>query len=127
MLDKCLFCDKNNSKEHTILCEDNLSYVRWDNFPVSDGHIEVVPIEHVESFFDLGSNQIDSIYKNMKKAKIIIDKKYSPAGYTIGINDGVAAGRTIHHLHIHLIPRYEGDVKNPRGGVRHIISEKGNY
>ena len=123
----CLFCDRINTTQHHIILESDETYVRWDNMPVSQGHLEIVPKRHVVSFFELTEQELSSIYKLMIQAKGLLDKKYSPAGYTIGVNEGEAAGRTIHHLHIHLIPRYLGDVKNPRGGIRHIIPGKGSY
>lgn len=123
----CLFCDKTNSDEHTILAENDVAYARWDNFPVSKGHVEIVPKSHVESIFDLTDNNLLAMYKLLKEARLVIDKKYQPDAYNIGINDGEAAGRTVHHLHIHLIPRYRGDVDDPKGGVRHIIPSRGAY
>lgn len=125
--EKCLFCDKDNPKRHRLILENELFYSRWDNFPVSNGHAEVVPKNHIESFFDLTSEELPQMYNLIKKTKEIIDKKYSPDAYNIGINEGEAAGRTIHHLHVHIIPRYKGDVENPKGGVRHIIPGKGGY
>lgn len=123
----CLFCDRDNPQKNRIVLENELFYARWDNFPVSKGHAEIVPKRHVESFFELTKEELIQMYGLLNKTKEIIDKKYSPSAYNIGINDGEAAGRTIHHLHIHIIPRYEGDVKNPKGGIRHIIPEKGFY
>jgi diadenosine tetraphosphate (Ap4A) HIT family hydrolase len=125
--DYCLFCDKNNSEKHKIICENSLFYSRWDNFPVSKGHAEVIPKKHIESFFDLKNNELIKLFDLLKKTTDIIQNKYNPDGYNIGINEGKEAGRTIHHLHIHIIPRYKGDVRNPRGGIRHIIPGKGNY
>ena len=123
----CLFCDRDNATQHSIILENDQAYARWDNMPVSQGHLEVIPKRHILSFFDLTDQELSSMYGLLAQAKSVVDKKYSPAGYNIGINDGEAAGRTIHHLHIHLIPRFLGDVKNPRGGVRHIIPGKGSY
>jgi len=123
----CLFCDYTDAAKHQIIAENNLAYARWDNFPASLGHLEVVPRRHVVSFFDLKQTEILALYGLISEAKKQVDEQYVPAGYNIGINDGEAAGRTIHHLHIHLIPRYQNDVENPRGGVRHIIPGKGNY
>lgn len=125
--DYCLFCDRDNKNEHKIILENNFGYVRWDNFPVSKGHLEIVPKLHIDSFFKLDDKQLIKLYELIKKAKAIIKKKYSPDAYNIGVNEGEAAGRTIHHLHIHIIPRYRGDVKNPHGGVRNIIPGKGKY
>lgn len=127
MPEKCLFCDKDNPKRHRLILENDLFYSRWDNFPVSDGHIEVVPKRHLESFFDLTPEELEQMHDLVKRTKKVIDAQYHPDAYNIGINEGEAAGRTIHHLHIHLIPRYTGDVANPRGGVRNIIPGKGDY
>jgi diadenosine tetraphosphate (Ap4A) HIT family hydrolase len=125
--DYCLFCDKNNPDEHIIIAENDMFYARLDNMPISNGHTEIVPKKHIESFFELDDEEIIQMFNLIKKAKIIIQKKHNPDAFNIGINDGEEAGRTIHHLHIHLIPRYKGDVENPRGGIRHIIPGKGNY
>lgn len=116
----CLFCDKENQKFQLILGSD-FAVARYDEFPVSRGHALIIPRKHVVSFFDLKNEEVIELFSLMKKAKEIIQKEYSPDGFNIGINDGEAAGRTIHHLHIHLIPRYKGDVEKPRGGIRHLI------
>jgi len=125
--DYCLFCDRNNKKEHKIILENDFCYARWDNFPVSKGHLEVVPKLHISSFFDIGDEQLIQLFALIKKTKAMVQKKYNPDGYNLGINEGEAAGRTVHHLHIHLIPRYKGDIKNPNGGVRNIIPGMGKY
>lgn len=125
--DICLFCDKNNAERNTVIAENNLAYARWDNFPVSDGHAEIVPVRHVESYFDLKSDEVLAIHELSKKVRELIAAKFHPDAFNIGLNDGIEAGRTVHHVHQHLIPRYKGDVQNPRGGVRHIIPGKGNY
>lgn len=123
----CLFCDRDNKKEHSIIGENELAYARWDNIPVTRGHAEVIPKRHIESFFELTNDEVLAIHHLAQDIKNIIAAKYHPDAFNLGVNDGEAAGRTIHHLHVHLIPRYKGDVENPRGGVRHIIPEKGNY
>lgn len=125
--DYCLFCDRENKNEHKIILENNFCYARWDNFPVSKGHLEVVPKLHISSFFDISDEQLIQLYALIKESKIIVQKEYNPDGYNIGINEGEAAGRTVHHLHIHIIPRYKGDVEDPHGGVRNIIPGKGKY
>ena len=126
-IDTCLFCDKDNRGIHEIISENKLFYARWDQFPVSKGHAEVIPKRHVKSFFDLTQEELVQMYELLCETKKKIDEKFNPDAYNIGINDGETAGRTIHHLHIHLIPRYKGDVEDPRGGVRHIIPGKGYY
>lgn len=123
----CLFCNYSDTESHKIIIENDLAYSRWDNFPVSEGHAEVVPKRHIESFFDLTDKELLAIYDLVKQVKEIVDTKFSPDAYNIGVNDGQAAGRTINHCHVHLIPRYMGDVDEPRGGVRHIIPGKGSY
>ena len=123
----CLFCDKDNTASNTIIVENKLAYARWDNFPVNPGHAEIVPIRHVESYFDLTDSEVLAMYDLIKQVKDTVTIASRPDGFNIGINDGEAAGRTIHHLHMHLIPRFKGDVPNPRGGVRYVVPEKGNY
>jgi len=123
----CLFCNFDNPDQHTLVAQNELAYARWDNFPVSEGHAEIVPKRHVDSFFDLEEGELTAMYGLAKVVREIIIAGFSPDAFTIGINDGEAAGRTIHHLHMHLMPRYVGDVENPRGGIRHIIPGKGDY
>lgn len=123
----CLFCDKEDSKKHKIILENELFYSRWDNFPVSEGHAEIVPKKHIESLFELTREELIEMYDIIIKTKNIIEEKYHPHGYNIGLNEGEAAGRTVHHLHVHIIPRYFGDVENPKGGIRNIILGKGDY
>ena len=124
---ECLFCDFANSTQHTIIVEDDLAYARWDNFPVSDGHAEIIPKRHVESYFDVTDREIVALHSLAKVVKELVVARFSPDAFTIGINDGEASGRTIHHLHMHIIPRYIGDVPNPRGGVRGVIPDKKDY
>ena len=123
----CAFCDRINSGEDRTFDENDQYYVRWDLNPVAKGHSVIISKKHIESFFDLGKKELASFFDQLKKVKEITDEKFHPDGYNIGINEGEAAGRTIHHLHIHIIPRYKGDVENPRGGVRHVIPERGDY
>lgn len=123
----CLFCDWANQEKHRIILENDFGYARWDNFPVSPGHLEIVPKTHVASFFDLSEKQLVELFWLLKEARRVIEEKYHPDSYNIGINDGKAAGQTIRHLHLHLIPRYQGDVEDPRGGIRNVIPGKGKY
>lgn len=123
----CLFCDKDNQEKHRIILENELFYARWDNFPISPGHAEIVPKRHIISFFELDKKELLQFYELVNKVKKIIDEEYHPDGYNTGNNEGEAGGRTIHHLHFHIIPRYFGDVLNPKGGIRNIIPGKGDY
>ena len=82
---------------------------------------------HVENFFETTEEEKRDLFELIDKIKNIIDEKYKPTGYNIGINCGVSAGQTVMHVHVHLIPRYDGDVENPRGGVRGVIPENKDY
>ena len=99
----------------------------FDEFPVSIGHTLIIPKRHVESLFELTDEELKDIYTLIVQSKNKLDELYKPDGYNIGINEGRAAGRTIDHVHIHIIPRYIGDVENPRGGIRGVIPDKKEY
>lgn len=99
----------------------------WDRFPVSPGHALVVPRRHVADWFDATADEKTALLEGVDVAKAEIERQHRPDGYNIGINRGAAAGQTIFHLHVHVIPRYSGDVEDPRGGVRSVIPIKGNY
>lgn len=122
----CLFCDLKDNKNIQIADSQNFVSI-YDENPVTEGHALIFPKKHIESFFDLSQEEVVEMYELIKNVKNIVEAKYKPDAYNIGINNGEAAGRTIHHLHVHLIPRYTGDVDNPRGGVRRIIPGKGDY
>lgn len=124
---KCFFCDIQKTNDNKLIINNKDFFCRYDDFPVNPGHCEIISKKHIVSFFDLSPYQVSSLYDLIVKTKIILDKKFNPDGYNIGINEGEAAGRTQHHLHIHIIPRYRGDAENPRGGVRKIIAEKADY
>lgn len=98
-----------------------------DAYPVSPGHTLIIPKRHVGSFFELSGDERSELLALLDAAKSNLEQEFKPQAYNIGINDGAAAGQTIPHLHIHLIPRYEGDRPDPRGGVRWIIPEKADY
>jgi len=114
----CLFCDQD---AHRVLFSSARWYVRYDGYPATPGHVEVVPTRHVESFFDLTEAEAAEMYAVLARARQILTDRHRPDGWTIGVNDGRAAGRSIDHLHIHLIPRYWGDVPDPRGGIRRAL------
>ncbi len=120
----CPFC---NIDSLNILFENELCYAIFDNSPVNQGHILIIPFRHISSFFDTTWDEKLAILKLIDKAKSFIDNKFNPDGYNIGINIGKDAGQTIFHLHVHIIPRYKGDIENPRGGVRGVIPEKRIY
>jgi len=98
-----------------------------DGYPISPGHTLIIPKQHVGSFFELSPAEVDAMLDLLRIAKRNLDTQFSPDSYNIGINDGPQAGQTVPHVHMHLIPRYQGDVKDPRGGVRWLIADKADY
>ncbi|MBC7501606.1 MAG: HIT family protein [Herminiimonas sp.] len=120
----CPFCTLAPER---IIDTNGTGVVIADGFPISPGHTLVIPQRHVASFFELDSREREGLLALVDRAKATLDRDLHPAGYNIGINDGAAAGQTVPHLHIHLIPRYDGDQKDPRGGVRWIFPDKADY
>lgn len=112
----CLFCDRANSE---ILGESASWYIRLDNYPAAPGHVELVTKRHVESLWGLDGGESAELYGVLAYARNLVEARFgTPDGWTIGINEGRAAGRSVDHLHVHLIPRHHGDVPDPRGGIR---------
>ena len=99
----------------------------YDGFPVSPGHALIIPKRHVASYFDLSVQEREAMTQMMLDVKQKLDDRFHPDGYNIGINVGEYAGQSIFHCHMHLIPRYKGDVENPKGGVRGVIPSKQKY
>ncbi|MDH5183252.1 MAG: HIT family protein [Gammaproteobacteria bacterium] len=124
----CPFCSLiENDAEDRITAQNMLAVAISDGFPLSDGHTVIVPRRHVGSFFELTQDERDAMFALLELTKLLLDGKYTPDSYNIGINDGPMAGQTIPHCHMHLIPRYTGDVEDPRGGVRWVLSDKAKY
>lgn len=119
----CLFCQQ----EKRVVYKTQNIYVVEDKFPVTKGHSLVIPKQHVKDWFALSKGLQYEMMDVVNAMKLIIDVKYAPDGYNIGINCGVAAGQSIFHLHLHIIPRYQNDMENPLGGVRGVIPEKRIY
>jgi len=115
----CIFCDYYDSKDE-IIAENRYAFAVMDKFPVNEGHTLIVPKRHFQNLFEASEDEIKAIYSLMHEVKEMLDIQYEPDGYNVGVNVGYYAGQTIMHLHVHLIPRYKGDVENPRGGVRNI-------
>jgi diadenosine tetraphosphate (Ap4A) HIT family hydrolase len=120
----CVFCSLPKTR---IVLERPIGFVIRDAFPVSPGHSLVIPRRHVGSIFELGADEQLALLTLLSDAKLALDVKLQPEGYNIGINDGPAAGQTVAHLHIHLIPRFWGDLPDARGGVRWIFPDKARY
>lgn len=123
--ESCLFC---SMAEERIVDENALAYAIRDGFPVTPMHTLVIPKRHVPSYFQLTPEELLACNELIGKLELAIrGEDPSVAGFNVGVNIGEMAGQTIFHCHIHLIPRREGDVPNPRGGVRHLIPGKGFY
>ena len=121
----CPFC--NLAKHVELISETATAVAFLDSFPVNKGHTLIVPKRHVGAYFDLTIHEQRALWLLVNRCKSIIEKRYQPDGFNVGINVGEAAGQTVFHVHIHLIPRYTGDVENPRGGVRGVIPERQSY
>lgn len=116
----------------TILEKDkiykgNNFFIIKDRFPVSPGHCLIISNEVRVDYFELSNEEKEELPLLINKAKELIEKEHTPDGYNIGMNCGAAAGQTVMHFHCHLIPRYKGDMQDPRGGIRHCIEGKGYY
>jgi len=121
-LPDCPFCG-----EPEIIIENESAFVHPDTYPVSPGHCLIIPRRHIAEYFEATADEKLAIWQLLDEVKPIIDQKYGPDGYNVGVNIGSAAGQSIPHLHIHVIPRYAGDVENPQGGVRGVIPHKQKY
>ncbi len=119
----CLFCKDPRGVSRVR----ELAYSARDTYAVSPGHTLVIPKRHVASFFDLTPDEVAACMDLIQEEKKRIDEEFNPDGYNIGVNVGPAAGQSIFHVHIHIIPRYKGDVENPQGGVRHVIARNAHY
>lgn len=122
----CPFCTPATSLEPGTP-EHKLAHIRRDIYPVSPGHLLIIPNRHVTNWFELTSEEQQAVMELVNQAKIRLDNTLQPDGYNIGINCGEAAGQTVMHVHCHLIPRYTGDTPTPRGGIRGVIPDRMSY
>ena len=120
----CPFC---NPVADEIVAKNDLCYARWDGYPVSKGHLLVIPFRHVADYFSLTVEEKQAVLALVDECKEVIEKNLRPAGYNIGFNVGKAAGQTVMHCHCHMIPRYVGDVRDPKGGVRGVVPGSIDY
>ncbi len=118
----CPFC---NIKDPVL--GNELAFACFDKYPVNEGHLLALPRRHVASWFDTTREERAALLALLDEGRQLLDARFKPDGYNIGINIGEAAGQTIMHLHVHLIPRFRGDCANPRGGVRGVIPAKQSY
>src|SRR5262249_19369182 len=116
----CIFCHLIPGHNREVLDANESFIAVFDHFPVNRGHILLVSKRHITSPFELTRQEGADLVDSLSSVKILLQKRFQPDGYNIGINTGQAAGQTIPHLHIHVIPRYQGDVKEPRGGIRNL-------
>lgn len=114
---ECVFC---NVPKDEIIAENELALAFFDRYPVNQGHTLIVTKRHVETYFDATLEEKDAITRLLIDVKKKLDEEFHPDGYNIGVNVGAAGGQTVFHLHVHVIPRYRGDVPDPRGGIRRI-------
>lgn len=120
----CRFC---NPSTDWLMIQGNLGFVAWDRHPVNEGHFLVIPYRHFADYFEINEAERNELWGLVEAGKKVAEEKYKPDGYNIGINVGESAGQSIYHLHIHVIPRYKGDVEDPKGGVRAVIPKRKNY
>ena len=120
----CPFCHLASER---ILKTTTHSLIIRDGYPVSKGHSLIIPKRHIASLFEASTEEQQDLLQALTWAKTQITQEFKADAYNIGINDGESAGQTVMHLHIHLIPRYQGDSKDPRGGIRWIFPDKADY
>jgi diadenosine tetraphosphate (Ap4A) HIT family hydrolase len=120
----CPFCDIGQDR---IYAKNDLAVAVLDGFPVNPGHALIIPRRHIMSLFEATAEERAALFDLLEEARKKLLEERSPDGFNIGINDGAAAGQTVFHLHIHLIPRYEGDCDDPRGGVRKLFPDRAPY
>ena len=117
---ECIFC---NIPKEEILFENDLAIAFFDSYPVSKGHTLIIPKRHSENYFELTSEEIAAMLELSKLVKEKLEKEFHPDGYNVGFNVQEAGGQTVMHTHMHIIPRYKGDIDNPRGGIRKVIKK----
>lgn len=121
-MNDCPFCTPTQ-----VLLDRPLAYALADRYPVAPGHLLIVVRRHVADFFATTPAEQQALFALLREAREFVDARHAPQGYNIGINVGATAGQTVPHVHVHLIPRYEGDVPDPRGGVRAVIPHRQRY
>lgn len=114
----CRFCTDLNEQ---IIAEAPLAVAFYDRYPVNPGHALVVPKRHFADFFTATEEEIVDIFRLLQEVKDILNQKYHPDGYNVGVNAGQVAGQSVMHLHVHIIPRYQGDDEMHKGGIRNLM------
>jgi diadenosine tetraphosphate (Ap4A) HIT family hydrolase len=121
----CVFCTP--SKQRRPITESATAYAIYDKYPVSEGHALILPKRHCADYFELSAKEQQACWLLANRVQSILQQQFQPDGFNVGINVHAAAGQTVFHAHIHVIPRYKGDVGNPRGGVRGVVPGRGSY
>lgn len=121
---QCPFC---HLEKHRILLENDFAAAFLDRFPIAVGHMLIVPKQHVASLFDLPDVELEAVWKLVSQVRDKIVVELKPDGFNLGVNDGLAAGQTMMHAHVHIIPRRNGDTDDPKGGIRWIMPGKARY
>jgi ATP adenylyltransferase len=119
----CIFC----KPQREILARNASAIAVFDTYPVSPGHALVLPLRHAVTIWDLDATEFDDCFRLVRVLRPLLAARFNPDGFNVGANCGEAAGQSVWHAHIHVIPRYKGDTPNPRGGVRHVIPLKAKY
>ena len=122
-MEHCPFCTPDRE---AVFSSDH-GFAIFDRYPVTDGHMLVIPRRHVAGYFQLSGEEKADLWNLVERVREYLREKFGPDGFNIGFNENRAAGQTIFHVHIHVIPRYEGDVEDPAGGIRNVIPGKGRY
>jgi diadenosine tetraphosphate (Ap4A) HIT family hydrolase len=123
MADTCIFC----KPQREVLAQNALALGVLDTYPVSPGHALVIPRRHAVTIWDLRDDEYAACFDLVREVRRVLESRHKPDGFNVGVNCGVMAGQSVMHAHIHVIPRYQGDVPKPRGGVRNVIPHKAHY
>jgi len=126
-LEQEISCPLCSIAENEKILRSALCYAGWDKYPVTEGHLLIIPIRHFADYFSATSEEKRALWVMIDEAHRLLDEDFNPDGYNVGINVGGPAGQTVMHCHIHLIPRRSGDTVNPKGGVRGVIAGKADY
>jgi diadenosine tetraphosphate (Ap4A) HIT family hydrolase len=120
----CPLCQPDPAR---VLHQTGMAQALFDSYPVSEGHALVVPRCHVASLYELNAVEVSAVWRLVSQVRELLQDLFHPDGFNIGVNDGEAAGQTVMHAHVHVVPRYKGDVADPRGGIRWVIPAKAAY
>ncbi len=121
----CPFCGLDDGR--VVVAESAVAFAIYDKFPVNPGHALIIPKRHCADYFELSWEEQEGCWRLLNEVRRVVADRFNPDGFNVGINVGAIAGQTVLHVHLHLIPRYRGDVEEPRGGVRGVIPARQQY